>query len=394
MKYPVFILSLLVLGVSSTFSQTDNKQKEPTSLIELAKQPVCGARHTAQLDEMVKDQPNNAEFKLQREFCLTVNSDTVFIKVISTLADLNPKFDSYRLLNLNRLLLVKEITESETYVKSLFAALPNHWFPYAVQTERMIQQRDSQGAVDSWLKVIDLMPLNDNSSAQLNRGKTLWRVTFNIPFIMKEKDTPDFYDRIYNAMHQRHDKLTVKLKELAFNSPEYKAVRSDIEEVGDIMRYACSEWARLARRFGNTELENAILEKMIATESRWKAYSMRSAYYQVNGETKKAFTDQVRSYETIIESFNEELKYAATQEERLNLNNRIADQYSIIGDLYFRDAQYVKALSNYEKAKPFSRYQSAVEAKIKEAQQKLNVTEVNAKPKSKSPPTSSAGNPF
>lgn len=379
MKYLVFILFALLLCVFSAFAQTVNKPKEPVSLIELAKQPICGTQHIAQLEDMVKDQPNNREFQIQRAYCLKLTKDPEFLKMISLIININPKFSSDTYFNLHGFLLSKELLESEGYLSKLSAALPNHWYPFLLQTKLKINQKDYQGALDNWLKAIDLMPLTDTLLMQSINDFTLRQITYEIHRLVKEKDALDFYDRIYNAMHKRQQKLTVKLKELPFNSPEYKKVRDEVKDFGGIAISMCVYWAKLAVKLGNTQMESAVLEKMVTTEPRWAGYSNRSAYYQTNGNPKKAFADQVRSFEMAIELFHEELKQGGTQAEQLNLNNRIANQYSAIGDLYFRDAQYVKALSNYERAKPFSRDQKYVEMKIKAALQKLNVTEEKPK---------------
>jgi len=372
MKYPAFILFSLLLCVSSAFAQADNKQKEPVSLIELSKQPVCGTQHIAYLNETVKAQPSNPEFQLQYAYCLKITKNADLLKVVSVIINLNPKFSSYLYSDLSSLLLSNDLQESEVYLNKLSGVLPNHWFLYAVQTRLKVKQKNYQGAFDNWLKAIALMPLTE-------RNDTLKQITLDIHGLMKEKDALDFYDRIYNAMHKRHQNLTLKLNEQSVNSPEYKEVQSEISKISNVELMICSYWANFAAKLGDIKMESAVLEKMVAIEPRWIGYLHRSTYFQRNGNPQKAFADKIRAYEVLIQSLNDELKQGGTQEQQLNLNNRIADQFTFIGDLYFLDAQYVKAISNYEKAKSLSRYPTAIAIKINLALRKLNVTEEKPK---------------
>ena len=387
MKYLVITLVSVLLGAASVFAQTGNKQKDSAALSEPAEQNVCSDQNLARLNDQIKAQPKSPELYLQRAGCLRERNNPDFLKDVVSVINLNPKLDFKLYKNLKNLVSSKQPEESRANLDYLTGALPAHWFPYAVRLLFRMDQKEFHGAVDDWVKVFELTPLL--GSYQFRQS------TFMLEMYTKNADTVVFYDRLYNAAQKRHEKLSAKLKEFPYESEEFKEVRSNLADLGSFTMIMCLNWAKLAvQRLKDPQMESAALEKMVALELRWQGYELRSAYYQTTGKPEKAFADQVRSHETLIELLNSEIKQARTQAQQLYLNNQIADQYSIIGDLYVRNQEYAKAISYYEKAKPFSRYQTAVEAKINAARQKLNVTEEKPRandqlnPPQKSPQTS------
>ena len=367
MKYPAFIFLSILLCAAACFAQTENKPKEAVSLIELAKQPLCNRPRIEQLNDAVKTQPENAELHLQRAFCFQYTKNPAFLNEISTIINLDPKLSNDLFSRLNGLVLSKEPEESQANLNYLISANPNHWYPYAVRAAVKADEKDYQGAVDEWVKVFESTSLIGNSK--------LWRLVSMLEKSAGDKEAPGFYDRLLNAGQKRQRKLNVKLKELPVKSKEYKENRSEVNLLGDILRTLCVNWVKLAAKLGNTKMQSAALEKIVTIEARWKSFEVRSIYYKTNGNLQKAFADEVRSGELLIEAYQDEIRQAASQNQQLYFYSLICNRSSGLGDLYFRNQQYVKAIGNYEKAKPFCRYPNGLESKIKAAAIKLNLPE-------------------
>lgn len=369
MKYLGLVLFSVLLCAACVFAQTkvENKPNEPVSLSELAKQPLCGSRHLARLNDAIKELPQNTDLYLQRAYCLSQTKNPAFLKDILTVTDLNPKLDNNLFTYLKSLVLGKQPEESQANLKYLIAVPPNHWFHYAIRAELKTEQKDYRGALDDWLRAIESTPLI--SSHQL------WKSAYAVIEFANDKQLSAFYDRIFNAVQKRQRELSVKLKELPFYSKEYIAIRRDVEQIGWRMRGICTLWIERVVKLGNTQMESRVLEKMVAIQPFWQSYQLRSRYYKRAKNDQKAFADEVRSVQLQIEEFQGEIKQTQNQAQRSSLNSRISELYSGLGDLYFRNEQFVKAISQYEKAKLFYPYQNYLESRINAALKKLNVPE-------------------
>lgn len=376
MKYLALALFPVLLCAASGFAQTkvENKPNEPVSLAELAKQRVCGSQLIARLNDDLKEQPQNTDLYLQRASCFKQLKNPAFLKDVLTIIDLNPKLNDSLYVALNSLVFSKQPEESQANLKYLTAAIPNHWYLNAVRAEFKKAQKDYQGAIADWVKVIDSTPLTIDITP-LMRYYRFWQPMVSLEESTSDKETFGFYDRFFNAAQNRQQKLSGKLKELPFNSKEYKEVRSNIEQIGGLLRSICYSWAARAGKLGNTQMESAALEKMVAFQPLWQSYQLRSSYYKTAKNDQKALADEIRSIHLQIEAFQDEIKQAESQAQRSALNSRISELYTRLGDIYFRNEQFVKAISQYEKAKPYSQNKYYLELRINAALRKLNVPE-------------------
>src|SRR5215203_4620767 len=148
MKHLALALFSVLLCASSAFSQrnVENKQAEPVSLSELAKQPVCGVQHIAYLSDNIKLEPQNTDLYLMRADCFKRTHNPDFLKDILAIIHLNPKLNDYLSVVLKNLVLSKQPGETEANLNYLAAAIPKHWLLYAVSAENKKVQGDYQGA--------------------------------------------------------------------------------------------------------------------------------------------------------------------------------------------------------------------------------------------------------
>ena len=124
----------------------------------------------------------------------------------------------------------------------------------------------------------------------------------------------------------------------------------------------------------NPQIESAALEKMMQNDVRWQVYQFRSYYYRSKGISDKAFTDEVNYLLLHVEWLKETLKYSNSEKDQAKLKTRIGNQYTRMGELFFKNQQYVKAIDNFEKAKQYFTSGNILDYRIKAAMQRLNVT--------------------
>lgn len=368
MKNLVIALLVVMPCATALFAQTniETKSKEPVSLAELSKQPVCGSRHIAELTAEIEAAPQNPEYYLRRAYCYKITKNPDFINEVLTIVNLRPAISPRDFDSLNYLVLDKDRAKMEAVLIELAAAIPDHWYLYSIRAIHRTNTADYRGAIDDWVKTTELMP----PPILARLGGPFYSLA-NLAIAEKNHG---FFELTFSVLQKRQIELIAKLTDFQPASREYQEARKNIDDLGYQLQSFCLRWANIAVRLRNPKMESAALEKMVTVEPRLPGYQMRSRHYRSIGEIKKAFADELRVVELQIESNRSEFKRTASRDRQAALNNNVGELYVRLGDLYMRNEQFVKAIDNYEKAKSFSSPSSLFDWKINAALKRLNVS--------------------
>jgi tetratricopeptide (TPR) repeat protein len=262
--------------------------------------------------------------------------------------------------------------ETKKNLEFLISANPNQSFLYQKSVDFKYGQKDFEGALRDAVKAIEL----DQT------GKLLfdWKLTDILGKLSADPKIFEFYELLFNTARQKQKELSAKLKKLSPDSDEYKQIRLGIERTGNLISSVSFSWARIGSKLKNPQIESAALEKLMQNDVRWQAYQYRSFYYLSKGIADKAVADEFDYLLLHVEWTKESLKYSKSEKDQASLKNNICGLYSRLGELYFKNQQYVKAIDGFEKAKQFSTFNNNyLDSRIKTAMQKLNPTVEPAK---------------
>jgi tetratricopeptide (TPR) repeat protein len=366
MKPNPFVSFLVFFSAVSISAQTISKYPDPpVSLAELSKAPFCPQEEVSQLNASLKADPKNTDLLLRRAVCFKYEKNPAYLDDFSAILALNPVLPKNVKDYADFMVDSKSPEETQKNLDFLLSANPNHWYPYQKRFEFKSRQKDFQGAVADLAKLIELDKTGNFDGWQ--RIYTL-RINSNHPTVF------DLYELIFNTARKKQQELSAKLKNLSPDSEQYKQTRQGIENAGDLLSSVCFNWAQTGIKQKNPQVEAAALEKLMQNDVSWQVYKFRSYYYQSKGISDKAFSDEVNYLLLHSEWLKVTLKYLNSEKEQANLKNKIGSLFYRLGDLYFKNQQYVKAIDNFEKAKPYFTNNNSLDYLIKTAMQRLNVT--------------------